>query len=306
MNILTDSVLQEIRKLTIISLFSDDELMDILVLKGGNALELAYKLNSRASMDIDVSMEKDFENFGLSIEDVQSKLEKRLGETFQEAGYKVFDIKLSERPKHNKTVDDLNWGGYQVQFKVISYEDYIRIGDDIEKLRRESLVVSGDKKVIKIDISKFEFTAPSQETEFYDYVIKVYSPRMIIFEKLRAICQQMKEYTQFVRSSQTPRPRDFFDIYVIKETLEPQLDLSSEENQNMLRDFFKVKHVPIHLLGKIKDPEIKVFHGSEYGSLEATVKETDKLREFDFYYNYVVALVEELKSVWDQESSSVG
>lgn len=306
MNILDDATLQEIRKLTIISLFSDDDLMDILVLKGGNALELAYKLNSRASIDIDVSMNKDFEDFGLSPEEVLEKLTKRLGETFEESGYKVFDIKLSERPKKKKTVEDLNWGGYQVEFKVIRIEEYSKIGDNIDRLRRESLAVAGDKKVIKIDISKFEFTTPSEETEFYDYVIKVYTPRMIIFEKLRAICQQMIEYTQIVRSSQTPRPRDFFDIYVIKENLEPSLDLSSEENQNMLKEFFNTKQVPIELLGKIKDNEIRDFHAAEYSSLEATVKETDKLKDFSFYHKYVVDLVEEVRPVWNYESSSAG
>ncbi|MDA5111008.1 nucleotidyl transferase AbiEii/AbiGii toxin family protein [Brevibacillus thermoruber] len=51
----------KLRKLAIISLFSDDELMDILVLKGGNALNIAYKINDRASMDIDLSMDSDFE-----------------------------------------------------------------------------------------------------------------------------------------------------------------------------------------------------------------------------------------------------
>ncbi|AOS70331.1 hypothetical protein S101441_04503 (plasmid) [Bacillus subtilis subsp. subtilis] len=302
-----NTALEKVRETTITSLFSDDELMDILVLKGGNALELAYKLNSRASMDIDVSMEKDFADFELTVEDVLKKLEKRLEENFKEAGYKVFDVKLLEQPKQRKhTVEHLNWGGYKAEFKVIPWTDYERIGDDINKLRRESMVVAGNKKVVKIDISKYEFTAPSEETEFKDYVIKVYSPRMIIFEKLRAICQQMEEYTRIVKSSQTPRPRDFFDIYVIKEQLEPNLDLTSEENLNMIKEFFKVKHVPLHLLNKIKDPEIKDFHGSEYSSLESTVKETDKLMEFDFYYNYVVELVQKIESLWIQESSSVG
>ncbi|MEC1756019.1 nucleotidyl transferase AbiEii/AbiGii toxin family protein [Bacillus mojavensis] len=302
-----NTALEKVRETTITSLFSDDELMDILVLKGGNALELAYKLNSRASMDIDVSMEKDFADFELTVEDVLKKLEKRLEENFKEAGYKVFDVKLLEQPKQRKhTVEHLNWGGYKAEFKVIPWTDYERIGDDIDKLRRESMVVAGNKKVVKIDISKYEFTAPSEETEFKDYVIKVYSPRMIIFEKLRAICQQMEEYTRIVKSSQTPRPRDFFDIYVIKEQLEPNLDLTSEENLNMIKEFFKVKHVPLHLLNKIKDPEIKDFHGSEYSSLESTVKETDKLMEFDFYYNYVVELVQKIESLWIQESSSVG
>jgi len=301
-----DVVLQEIRKLTIISLFSDDDLMDILVLKGGNALELAYKLNSRASIDIDVSMEKDFSDFGLSIFQVQKKLEVRLEETFKEHGFKAFDIKLEARPKKKKRIDDLDWGGYQVEFKVINYSEYERIGNNIDKLRRASLEISGNKKIVKIDISKNEYTAPSQETEFYDYIIKVYSPRMIIFEKLRAICQQMREYQSVFQTSIKPRPRDFFDIYVVKENLEPQLDLNDEENQNMLIEFFNVKKVPLSLLGKIKEKGVKDFHKAEYAALKATVTQTDNLKEFDFYYNYVVEMVEELRPLWSYESSSIG
>ncbi|GGE86020.1 nucleotidyl transferase AbiEii/AbiGii toxin family protein [Priestia taiwanensis] len=296
---LTDKNLEEIRKLTIISLFSDDDLMDILVLKGGNALELAYNLNSRASMDIDVSMEKDFADFDLTIEDVQKKLEKRLNITFEEANYKVFDVKLVERPKAKRKIDDLNWGGYSAEFKVISKADYERIGDNTDQLRRESLAISGDKKVIKIDISKYEFTAPSQETEFHDYFIKVYSPRMIVFEKLRAICQQMKEYTQTVRSSQTPRPRDFFDIFVIIDTLDPTLDFTSTENQELIKSFFEIKNVPLRLLGNIKKPETKEFHEQAYATLKNTVKESDNLREFSFYHDYVSTKVEELKVLWN-------
>ena len=46
----------EIRRLTIIALFADDELLRLLVLKGGNALTLVYKLSSRASLDLDFSI----------------------------------------------------------------------------------------------------------------------------------------------------------------------------------------------------------------------------------------------------------
>jgi len=48
--------IDEIRKLAIIALFSDDDLMDTLVLKGGNALTFAYNVSNRASIDVDVSM----------------------------------------------------------------------------------------------------------------------------------------------------------------------------------------------------------------------------------------------------------
>ncbi len=34
--------LEQIKRITIIALFSDDDLMDSLVLKGGNALDMIY------------------------------------------------------------------------------------------------------------------------------------------------------------------------------------------------------------------------------------------------------------------------
>ena len=47
--------LDEIKRLTLIGLFSDDDLMDTLVLKGGNALDIVHHIAPRASIDIDLS-----------------------------------------------------------------------------------------------------------------------------------------------------------------------------------------------------------------------------------------------------------
>ena len=50
----------EVRRVTITALFSDDKLIDQIVLKGGNALSLVYGLSQRTSLDLDFSIEKDF------------------------------------------------------------------------------------------------------------------------------------------------------------------------------------------------------------------------------------------------------
>ncbi len=76
--------LEKIRKLAVISLFSDDTLMDIFVLKGGSALNLVYDINSRASIDIDVSMEEDFGEENM--ENIKNKLKTALDKTFAEEG----------------------------------------------------------------------------------------------------------------------------------------------------------------------------------------------------------------------------
>ena len=52
--------LNDIKKITLRALMSDDLLMHGLVLKGGNALQLAYDLTNRGSVDIDFSMENEF------------------------------------------------------------------------------------------------------------------------------------------------------------------------------------------------------------------------------------------------------
>ncbi|MBW2725754.1 MAG: nucleotidyl transferase AbiEii/AbiGii toxin family protein, partial [Deltaproteobacteria bacterium] len=52
--------LPQIRRLIVAALFSDDELLDLLVLKGGNALQLVHVIVDRASTDLDFSMAADF------------------------------------------------------------------------------------------------------------------------------------------------------------------------------------------------------------------------------------------------------
>ena len=48
--------LRFIRKLVLIAIFSDDDLMDTFVVNGGSAIDLIYKLDARASVDIDLSI----------------------------------------------------------------------------------------------------------------------------------------------------------------------------------------------------------------------------------------------------------
>ena len=54
--------LEKIRTTVIVAVCSDDYLLDRLVLKGGNALTLLHGIGFRTSLDIDFSMENDFED----------------------------------------------------------------------------------------------------------------------------------------------------------------------------------------------------------------------------------------------------
>lgn len=63
--------LDDIKRMVIIAMASDDELMETLVLKGGNAIDLMYRDRSnnlsRSSYDLDFLMEGDFDAY---IEDI--------------------------------------------------------------------------------------------------------------------------------------------------------------------------------------------------------------------------------------------
>ena len=52
--------LADIRSRVIVALFAQDQLLDQLVLKGGNAISLIYGYGSRSSLDIDCSIDGDF------------------------------------------------------------------------------------------------------------------------------------------------------------------------------------------------------------------------------------------------------
>jgi predicted nucleotidyltransferase component of viral defense system len=56
--------LRDIRRRVIVALFSDDELMEKFVLKGGNVLDIVYGVGARSSVDVDPSMPDDFSDIG--------------------------------------------------------------------------------------------------------------------------------------------------------------------------------------------------------------------------------------------------
>ncbi|MDN3601770.1 nucleotidyl transferase AbiEii/AbiGii toxin family protein [Belliella kenyensis] len=95
------SVVNKIKRITIIALASDDTLVEQLVLKGGNAIYLAYLDESgnvsRTSYDLDYSIsEGDFKE---DIESISTRIESTLKQTFLEHDYIVLDYKFLIKPK---------------------------------------------------------------------------------------------------------------------------------------------------------------------------------------------------------------
>lgn len=279
--------LTEIRKTVIAAVFSDDLLMKELALKGGNALNLVYDFGSRSSIDVDLSMEGDLEN----LEVFKNRLFSSLRREFARAGYVVFDEAFLGKPSSGGAEDWEEWGGYQAEFKIIGVDQFRLLKGDLETIRRNATVVSPlQKRIFKIQISKFEYCAPRTEKNLENCKIYVYTPGMIAVEKLRALCQQMPEYP-LVRHKR-PRARDFYDIFCI--VTEGAVNLGTEANLVLTRNIFAAKRVPLSLIPQI--PNYREFHRQDWVVVQDSV--SGDLRAFDFYFDFVVQQLPFLESLW--------
>jgi len=260
--------------------------MEKFVLKGGNALDIVYTIGTRSSVDIDLSMSDDFED----VEDAQERIFRALRDRFDSAGFVVFDEKFQLRPSVTREGQSPRWGGYQVDFKVADRATYEKHGSDIEALRRNaSLIGPEQKRTFKIDISKYEFVEPKEETEIDNYTVYVYTLPMMAVEKLRAICQQMTEYE--MRRNAKPRARDFYDIHSI--VTAGEIDLTNAENVELVRNIFAAKSVPLSLIDNIKN--YRDYHIVDWPAVEQSV--AGEINDFDFYFEFVVELAERLQTV---------
>lgn len=284
--------LEEIKRLVVIAMFSDDVLMQRLVLKGGNALDLIYRISARASSDVDFSMQGDFAD---ETEAVRRRVEKTLEQTFREAGYEVFDVKMEDRPK-GLTADLADfWGGYGVEFKLIEKEKYDQFASNLEQLRRNALQFNpGTSAKFTIEISKFEYTRGKEPQDLNGYRIFVYSPEMMVGEKLRAICQQMEEYGSVVKRNRpgSARARDFLDIHTI--VVECHIDMCSDASKALLSHVFEAKRVPLSLLDLLSN--YREFHRRDFPAVQATVKPGFKIKDFDFYFDFVANLATRIRA----------
>jgi hypothetical protein len=280
---------QAVRRIAITALFSDDFLIDKIVLKGGNALNLVLGISDRTSLDLDFSIENDFEN----IEEVQQRVSAALDSRFSAAGYAVFDFKFEKKPRAPREGDSPLWGGYLVTFKLMERGKHDKLSGNIDALRRESLVVGpNQQRAFTIDLSKCEYIGGKRKFELDDYAVYVYSSEMIAIEKLRAICQQMPEYN--LRRYSTPRARDFFDIHLV--VSKTGANLSSPENLELTRQIFAAKEVPLFLLAKIGD--FLEFHRPDWDSVRASTKA--ELEKFEYYFDFVVNIAISMETLWDK------
>jgi predicted CopG family antitoxin len=276
---------KEIRKLAIQALFLDDDLSDILVLKGGNALSI-LELTRRGSYDLDFSLYE----CTLEDEELEEKFRNAISDFFEENDYKIINFKFTKKPKKEIAPQTFKWGGYAIEFKFLPLDKYEHITNTIQKATvkkayaQEYQNMTGTSQPVLIELSKNEYCKGFSEKPFEDITLKIYSPCMIIFEKLRAICQQMDEYTK--RSTKASRARDFFDIYTVNKAyqIEHRAAKDTQELKELCNNIFEIKEVDIDLLEKLDN--YKTFHEQSFQKVIDSVLEDERkdLESFDFYF----------------------
>ncbi len=283
---------RDIRKIVIQAMFSDDVLTDRLVLKGGNALEIALGISSRGSIDVDFSIPGVFED----TEDVRERLFGALRDRFDATGVVVFDEEFQEIPPGLEADQTPWWGGYRATFKLLPRHRFDLVRSRLAKAQIEALPIApNQERTFTIDISKHEFCGGKQARDLGGFTIYLYSPAMLALEKLRAICQQMPEYT--VLRNKRPRGRDFYDIHAIVRKL--SVDLSLPENHTLCRAIFDAKHVPMKLLANIATAPVRDFHRLDWEQVKSAVV-GELPAEFDFYVDFVITEVAKLESLWKE------
>ncbi len=286
----------KVKKWVLTGLASDDDLIESLVLKGGNAIQIGYSDTigkvSRPSLDLDFSIANgDFKD---EIDSIEKRIKNVLTQTFAENGYVLFDFRFAIKPKKvNEETHDF-WGGYKAEFKLIQQGKYDSFSGDSDRIRRNAISINrnnGSPK-FEIEFSKHEYADQFKKVDVDGYTIKVYTPEMIVFEKVRALCQQLPEYADVVKSfNPRARARDFYDIWLIMTHFE--IDLKKEDNLETIKSIFEAKKVPLDFLGNLSLN--KELHLENWKDVKDTLSISEEIEDFDFYFEFVLSKFERLK-----------
>lgn len=291
----------EITLTVIKSMFSNDEIINQLTLKGGNALQILDE-SSRYTTDIDFSIPEILDENKFS-----GIFEKSLESGFSERGYQVFGYHFLHTPHgkdfiitDTKSGDDILWGGYKITFFIIDIKKYQEIidNDNFSKAAKDTKLQNNSEKInykngstkISIDISAGEFTEPRSVKIIDGYSIYIYTTIMIIYEKARASAQQLPEYTY---ANEKTRSRDLYDILRL---LQNNQDLKNQvldpNNIYILCKMFKLKDVDLSLLNHIRDYEKNLRR--DYEDKVVPQLEPNDIVDFDFLFSEIIDLFEKM------------
>jgi hypothetical protein len=76
-------------------------------------------------------------------------------------------------------------------------------------------------------------------------------------------------------------------------------DLSEPRNLDLCRAIFEAKRVPLTLIARIADADVREYHRLDWGRVRADVV-GEVPAEFDFYFNFVAGEAFKLKALWEE------
>lgn len=293
----------EIRNTTLKAIFSNERLNKNLVLKGGNALKL-YGIVERESQDLDFSIK---ETIRFTEKEEGKEFQKSISEAFIKKGYFVNDFKFILKPKERHESLPPFWGGYKITFTLLDtslYQDIIasQAPENMKELNRYAIPFEGDGKKIEIDLSYDEYVENKLDYDLDGTKIYLYSPIMIVYEKIRASCQQLDEYPLTTNKT---RARDLYDIYkslTNSKQMELREQVLSVENFYILENIFRVKEVPFNLMKKLetKKEDLKI----DYEEKVLPQVSSRNQEDFEFIFDYNQKLFNDLYKKYDEYQSS--
>lgn len=293
----------EIRNTTLKAIFSNERLNKNLVLKGGNALKL-YGIVERESQDLDFSIK---ETIRFTEKEEGKEFQKSISEAFIKKGYFVNDFKFILKPKERHESLPPFWGGYKIIFTLLDtslYQDIIasQAPENMKELNRYAIPLEGDGKKIEIDLSYDEYVDNKLDYDLDGTKIYLYSPIMIVYEKIRASCQQLDEYPL---TRNKTRARDLYDIYkslTNSKQMELREQVLSVENFYILENIFRVKEVPFSLMKKLetKKEDLKI----DYEEKVLPQVSSRNQEDFEFIFDYNQKLFNDLYKKYDEYQSS--
>lgn len=287
--------INEIKRLTLQAMMRDDLLMQGLVLKGGNALQLAYDITNRGSIDIDFSMENEFKE--QDFERLSRVFGEYLNEEFSEIELVAYDVKFIKKPQKGSIPE---WRGYNLEFKLIEKEKFNKFENDIEAIRRNAIKINEATQETKytVDISSYEYVDTAIKKDIDGLILRVYTPEMILIEKIRALCQSMPQYKEIVTSARPKkRARDLYDIWMICQHF---------KNLNLTEDYFKnifaAKRVPLSYLDNFEI--LREQNREDWEVVKQTISHDEEIKDYDFYFDFVRNLIEPFRTHEDKKDSN--
>jgi len=280
----------QIRLIILKAIFSNEELEEILTLKGGNALKL-YGVTERQSQDLDFSIK---ETVRLSKNRHEGLFYSVLESEFEKNHYKLINFRFTEVPsKRQDNIPDF-WGGYKIEFSIIHTNKFDQLSkSQLKNINAFAESIEGDKKRIQIDLSFDEYTDTRQAKEVDGVSIYLYTPLMIVYEKIRASCQQLPDYHL---SRDKKRSRDLYDIYILLSNIKYITlydEILNPDNFYILEKMFSLKNVDIDLIPKI--PTIKEELEHDYHTRVLPQIPVDQSSpSFQFLFEYTTELFSEL------------